>query len=288
MNKKTMTDFFYTIDNISNTNEENNEIMRKTETEIDNTLKYYIANMQKMELRAFIKEYRTILDDLCGLVEEQKRIIESIIEEPDRYDFFDIFIKLREELEDYFIKMQAMEFSFLSQYLSKEECNVYNSVKTYRILDNYTEGIKRYNYGRTKMYDEIEDEEESACINWKTYFFSSICMDKHREANRAILSDYISRRKIREVADVYESKTKLSAINFQAQLSKSIFCQRKRLNITQVELSRLSGVDRSMIAKIEKINQPPTLETAIKLLSALNMDVAIIPLEEKEGMLPPA
>ena len=68
------------------------------------------------------------------------------------------------------------------------------------------------------------------------------------------------------------------AADFQGQISKSIFYQRKKLNLTQEELSKISGVDRSMIAKIETVKQPPTLETAIKLLSALNMGIAICPL----------
>ena len=40
-----------------------------------------------------------------------------------------------------------------------------------------------------------------------------------------------------------------------------------------------------MIAKIEKVKQPTTLETAVKLLTSLNLGIAIYPFDEIEENL---
>ena len=47
-----------------------------------------------------------------------------------------------------------------------------------------------------------------------------------------------------------------------------------------MQLSERSGIDRTMIAKIEKVKQPTTLETAIKVLTSLNMGIALYPLTD--------
>ena len=52
--------------------------------------------------------------------------------------------------------------------------------------------------------------------------------------------------------------------------------QRLKKNWTQAELAEISHVDRSMIAKIERLTACPTLETALKLLIALDLIPEII------------
>ena len=71
-------------------------------------------------------------------------------------------------------------------------------------------------------------------------------------------------------------------IDFQGKLSEVISNQRKKMKLTQKQLQEKSGVDRSMIAKIEKVQQPATLETAIRLLTSLNVGIALYPLCEQE------
>ena len=107
-------------------------------------------------------------------------------------------------------------------------------------------------------------------------------MKKQKEFNQKLLSNYMLRRKNINDIKILADKSSFCAADFQGQVSKSVFYQRKKMKLTQNDLSKISGVDRSMIAKIERLNQPTTLETAIKLLSALNVEIAICPMRGEE------
>lgn len=110
-----------------------------------------------------------------------------------------------------------------------------------------------------------------------------ICLEKQRKYNQTIISYQIEKSKEEKDEHFWEKVSNYYAADFQGQFSKNVYCQRKRLKLTQKQLQGRSGVDRTMIAKIEKIRQPATLETAIKLLSSLNLGVAIYPIAADYG-----
>lgn len=281
MGNSSMTELFNTIDNISKSNYENDAIVEKIINKVYLSFKSYLSKKRKKEedeRKALIKNYKEYLNGFYELITEQLVIIDSLINEPFTSDMSDTFVKLQRELDEYSIKKYTIEFLYMSSLLNKKECDIFRNIQVYSFLDKYHKNINKYESVQVDKNQNIEQKEEITYVNdWKNYYYLVICMEKQRDFNQTLLSNYISRRKNIDDIQFFVSKSSFCAADFQGQLSKSIFYQRKKLKLTQAELSKISGVDRSMIAKIEKVNQPTTLETAIKLLSALNMGIAICP-----------
>lgn len=93
------------------------------------------------------------------------------------------------------------------------------------------------------------------------------------------LNPYRKRMKTQDYEVEVEYVSKLKSQLFCSSLSKYIFTWRFHNHITQVELAKRSGVDRTMISKIEKLQQTASLETTIKLLSTTNASLIILPEE---------
>lgn len=278
MENSSMTELFYAIDNISNNNDENDTIVEKIIDKFYILFKSHLSYKRKKEEKAreaMLKSYKEYLYGFNKIITKQMTVIESMLNEPFTSDMSDIFVKLQKELDEYSMKKYIIEFSFMSSFLSKKECDIFKNVQIYSFLDKYHNNLKECDIIPVDKTEQTEVTTKS--IEWKNYYYLVICMEKQRDFNQTLLSNYISRRENIDDIKFFVSKSSLCAADFQGQLSKSVFYQRKKLKLTQVELSKISGVDRSMIAKIEKANQPTTLETAIKLLSALNMGIAICP-----------
>lgn len=119
---------------------------------------------------------------------------------------------------------------------------------------------------------------------YKNIFYSNLLneydelYDTALNENRMDLSLLIS-REIKERDGEYSSR--LQSQLFRSILSRYIFTWRNQNNVTQNELSKRSGVDRTMIAKIEKLQQTASLDTTIKILNAINAKLIIVP--EGEG-----
>lgn len=281
MENSSMTELFYAIDNISNDNDENDAIVKKITDKVCILLKSHLSYKRKREeaaREALLKSYKEYLTGFYEMIKEQITVINSLFNEPFTSDMSDVFVKLQKELDEYSTKRYTIEISYMSSFLSEKECGIFKNIQIYNFLDKYHENIKKYEAIQGDKNGNIEQKEVTTnSIDWKNYYYLAICIGKQRDFNQTLLSNYISRRENIDNIKFFVSKSSLCAANFQGQLSKSVFYQRKKLKLTQVELSKISGVDRSMIAKIEKANQPTTLETAIKLLSALNMGIAICP-----------
>ena len=72
-------------------------------------------------------------------------------------------------------------------------------------------------------------------------------------------------------------KSEIYSDLFRSILSRYIFLWREKNHVTQNELSKKSGVDRTMIAKVEKLQQTASLDTTIKLLNAVGANLVIVP-----------
>lgn len=57
---------------------------------------------------------------------------------------------------------------------------------------------------------------------------------------------------------------------------------RKENNLTQRELSKISGVKQPVIARIEKRTNSPRIDTLFKLLYPMGYTIRIVPLEKEE------
>ena len=58
-----------------------------------------------------------------------------------------------------------------------------------------------------------------------------------------------------------------------AEIVKRIIKERRRQNITQEELARASGVDRTHMGSIEQGRRKPTLSTIYKIAKVLKMSL---------------
>lgn len=63
---------------------------------------------------------------------------------------------------------------------------------------------------------------------------------------------------------------------FNRYISRCIILQRKKLNMTQEELAKKSGVSRVTISAIEKRKRIVSTEILLKLLNTLNLTVSIV------------
>lgn len=69
----------------------------------------------------------------------------------------------------------------------------------------------------------------------------------------------------------------ISAMNLKAMVISEIIKARRERGISQYQLGELSGVKQSAIARLERGNINPTLETIQKLLAPLGKQLAVIP-----------
>lgn len=71
--------------------------------------------------------------------------------------------------------------------------------------------------------------------------------------------------------------------NLRVALIKELITSRQQLGISQKQLETLSGVKQPMIARIEKGQTNPQLETLLKLLAPLGKTLSIVPLRVKNA-----
>ena len=65
------------------------------------------------------------------------------------------------------------------------------------------------------------------------------------------------------------------------ELVSKIIELRKAQGLTQKQLGELSGVNQSIIAKIESGKKAPQISTMLKLLAPLGMTLAVVPIKYK-------
>lgn len=282
MQDLSVTELFETIDNVDNNNDENDKIIETVKDKIEILLAdFWRKKKQKERKKEMLRRYGEYLKAFCNLIEKQMKIIDILIEE-DTLDISDTFLNLKKELIDYSMKIYKLDLLDMEEVLNSKEKNIYQYIHIYDFLDKYSSDIReeswalRSNRSMIKK-DNNEYKENLAFINWKKYYYLVINLEKQQEYNTNIISYLIAKTNKNDNRDFYLKISDFYAADFQGQLSKSIYCQRKKLKLTQMQLSERSGIDRTMIAKIEKVKQPTTLETAIKLLTSLNMGISIYP-----------
>ena len=72
----------------------------------------------------------------------------------------------------------------------------------------------------------------------------------------------------------------IEEIKLEKQVIKATIEARKRANLTQQELSKLTGIVQPSIAKIEKGVRIPQYTTLIKLLYPLGYTLKVVPLNQ--------
>lgn len=69
-------------------------------------------------------------------------------------------------------------------------------------------------------------------------------------------------------------------IRLEEEIIKATIEARKKNNLTQKELSELSGIKQPAIARIEKRKNSPQIYTLFKLLYPMGYTIRIVPLEQ--------
>lgn len=274
VNERAIVELFNTIDIVSKSNDENDTIMDK----VKNRIVFYIGSYfdrqkERRAKKAMIHKYKVYLLGFQELLSKQMSVLDSLSNKSDKDIRTELFISLRNELTNYSIEALKLEFADMSECLSSDIVNIYAFVHIHDLLDKYNKIFEK-----DISVTEVSTKQEKPILSdWKTYYYMAIDRRKRLRFNEKLFSDFISRTHTGLDNDLFIKRGILCTTDFTGRLSKNIFYQRKRLNLTQVQLAGRSGVDRTMIAKIEKVQQKPTLETAIKLLSALNLELAICP-----------
>ena len=75
------------------------------------------------------------------------------------------------------------------------------------------------------------------------------------------------------------TQEEIAQSDLQAALIAAMIEVRKEKNISQRDLEKLSGVKQPVIARIEKGENSPQVNTLLKLLAAMDKTLAIVPLK---------
>ncbi|MBQ6745378.1 MAG: helix-turn-helix transcriptional regulator [Acidaminococcaceae bacterium] len=75
------------------------------------------------------------------------------------------------------------------------------------------------------------------------------------------------------------TQEEIAQSDLQAALIAAMIETRKEKNISQRDLEKLSGVKQPVIARIEKGENSPQVNTLLKLLAAMGKTLAIVPLK---------
>lgn len=83
-----------------------------------------------------------------------------------------------------------------------------------------------------------------------------------------------------EFMDELLTPDEIAESNLRASLIGELIKARKEKGISQKKLEELSGVKQPIIARMEKGNTSPQIDTILKILTPLGKTLAIVPLEK--------
>ena len=72
-----------------------------------------------------------------------------------------------------------------------------------------------------------------------------------------------------------EFRKEYEALSPEYEIAKMLIACRNSGNLTQKQLSELTGIDQSDISKIENGNANPSIKTLTRIASAMNMNLKI-------------
>ena len=84
-----------------------------------------------------------------------------------------------------------------------------------------------------------------------------------------------------EIKKELYSKEKVKEFDIEANFISNLIELRNRKKITQKQLEELSGIKQPMIARIEKGDTMPRVDTFLRLLEPMGLTLKIVPIKEK-------
>ena len=93
---------------------------------------------------------------------------------------------------------------------------------------------------------------------------------------------------MRRWADAKKELQSISAsenvgFDLTAKMISQFIRRRKQLELTQRELGERSGLQQAYIARVENGQTTPRLDTLMRLVTALELELALIPFEVRPG-----
>ena len=77
------------------------------------------------------------------------------------------------------------------------------------------------------------------------------------------------------------SQEQEAEIQLEIDIIEATIEARKKANLTQRELSKISGIKQPAIARLEKFKGSPRIDTMMKLLNSIGYTLKVVPLENK-------
>ena len=281
---------FFSIDVIKNTFEENQTIFAYINKTIKKKIKkYYYDYLKTKEKKDMLKRYRRYLSDLTDIIDSQIDQIDSLLGDDNdiNADFEDLYSKMKTDLFNNCFYLFDLDIIDTDKAMDNNERKIYYYNYWYHFINNYFTNFKE----KKNQYFEITKKDNDILHKFQADYFFAITLKNNIYKDNAILLTHKNELLISnnspniysegindQLADLELTKEYYIS-QFQANLSKVVYYQRNKMNLTQKKLAELSHVDRTMIAKIEKVNQKTTMETAIKLLTTLNLGIMIYPLK---------
>lgn len=71
-----------------------------------------------------------------------------------------------------------------------------------------------------------------------------------------------------------------SEIQLEMEIIKATVETRKKLNLSQRELSKISGIKQPAIARIESLRGSPRIATIMKILNSMGYTLKVVPLNK--------
>lgn len=71
------------------------------------------------------------------------------------------------------------------------------------------------------------------------------------------------------------SDNEKAELELMAKIISQIVLRRKELNLSQKKLSEIVGIEKSTIGRIETLKNVPQLNTLVKILSVLNLEICV-------------
>lgn len=170
----------------------------------------------------------------------------------------------------------------LSSFDSDEELK---RISRNTLTHNYLHSLfQRRKKEKTAIYAFLpnrssQDELSTYLTTFLQFLYYSKNQEDKREFRSAVITNYRERHDMIPNSTEYNKALQNFVIrDFQGELSRLIKVKRTEKKWTQKQLAEASGVERSMIAKVENMNAITSLETAIKLLTALDIELTFCPL----------
>lgn len=76
------------------------------------------------------------------------------------------------------------------------------------------------------------------------------------------------------------TKEDLKEIDFEMQIIEATIEARKKKKISQQELSKLTGITQSSIARVESGTHSPSMNTLIRMLTPMGYTLKVVPIKK--------